>query len=317
MRGISFRAKSCLGEIMLKPLITAAVAATVCMPCVSLAAGPYFGASGLYAERPAYSNVDGSFGGKIYAGYRFSSPVFVEASYLDTGKADVNDTAPEGKLKFSGYTLGAGWFAELSPSGSGYWVRGAYYNGDSQAYLDGYSGSVKQSTSGVEVGAGGQWKFNDWVGLRFEYEVLIQPKDFSDNENLDLLSLGLVFEFPTASATRPASRASSSSEPFTYPAGYVPPAADAASVAPDATATAAEASAEASAPTLPTPNGSTTAAAPERALKTQPRMASQTELMIPMDELPAAGTNFSNPEGDWRFVEYHGQTGWVLVSPAR
>lgn len=292
---------------MLKPWITAAAAATVCMPCVALAAGPYFGASGLYAERPAYSNVDGSFGGKVYAGYRFASPVFIEASYLDTGKADVKDTDPEGKLKFSGYTLGAGYFAALSPRGSGVWVRGAYYNGDSKGYLDGYSGSVKQSTSGLDIGTGGQWKFNDWVGLRFEYEVLIQPKDFSDDKNVNLLSMGLVFEFPTTPAARPAPRASSTA-PFSYPEAYVPPSAaqSAAVPAPNAAGTTP----------APPPGPSAATAGPGVALKTQPRTGSQTELMIPATDVPAAGTNFSNPEGDWRYVEYQGQTGWVLVSPA-
>src|SRR3546814_1356134 len=61
------------------------------LPLSAHAEGPYVGGSALYANRPGYDDVDGSFGGKVFAGYRFAPfPLFIEASYLNTGNADVD-----------------------------------------------------------------------------------------------------------------------------------------------------------------------------------------------------------------------------------
>src|SRR3546814_18947978 len=97
------------------------------LPLSAHAEGPYVGGSALYANRPGYDDVDGSFGGKVFAGYRFAPfPLFIEASYLNTGNADV-DPGFGGdderiKLSFSGYTIGAGYFLPLSSYGYGVWA---------------------------------------------------------------------------------------------------------------------------------------------------------------------------------------------------
>ncbi|NKF22657.1 outer membrane beta-barrel protein [Solimonas marina] len=273
---------------MLKPSIMALLAGVSLLPCVSQAAGPYFGVSGTYADRSAYSDVDSAWGGKAVVGYRFAPiPIFLEASWIDTGKADIDDTGIGATLRFTGYTLGAGYFWQVTPTGSGFWLRGAYYDGDSKVAAPGY-GSIKTSANGGSVGLGVQLKFNDYVGLRFEYETLFETKDFASDEDVDIASIGLVFEFPTKRSAAPARAAAPTSW--------------------QTTPMAAPATAAMPPPSPPPP------AAP---LKTQPRVASQTELVIPAGEVPSQGTAFSNREGDWRFVEYQGQTGWVLIRPAR
>src|SRR3546814_11366727 len=56
--------------------------AATLLPLSAHAEGPYVGGSALYANRPGYDDVDGSFGGKVFAGYRFAPfPLFIEASY--------------------------------------------------------------------------------------------------------------------------------------------------------------------------------------------------------------------------------------------
>src|SRR3546814_17649324 len=85
--------------------------AATLLPLSAHAEGPYVGGSALYANRPGYDDVDGSFGGKVFAGYRFAPfPLFIEARYLNTGNADVDPcyggAAERIKLRFSGYPIG-------------------------------------------------------------------------------------------------------------------------------------------------------------------------------------------------------------------
>lgn len=118
------------------PLLAAFCAAAALAPLAARAEGPYVGAAGLYADRPAYDDVDGSWGGKVYAGYRFAPfPLYLEASWIDTGDADVDPDYYDDerlKLNFHGYTIGVGYFMPLSAYGSGVFLRGAYYSGDSK-----------------------------------------------------------------------------------------------------------------------------------------------------------------------------------------
>lgn len=193
----------------IKRIIAVFALGTALLPFAANAEGPYFGGSASYANRPGYDDVDGSFGGKVFAGYRFAPfPLFIEASYLNTGNADV-DPGYGGdderiRLNFSGYTIGAGYFLPLTSYGSGLWVRASYYGGDSKEKTpdDPVAGSRKTSASGGSFAIGADWKFNPWTGIRFEYEDLIEPDDFADNESIGIFSLGVVFDFPMAAESR-------------------------------------------------------------------------------------------------------------------
>ncbi|NGY06164.1 outer membrane beta-barrel protein [Solimonas terrae] len=192
----------------MKMTIAALCCCAALVPLAAQAEGPYVGASGLYANRPGYDDVNGSFGGKVFAGYRFAPfPLFLEASYLNTGDADVDpgyDGNDRLKLNFSGYTIGAGVFWPLDSFGSGLWLRGSYYDGDTKLKTpdDPQSGSSKLSTSGGSFAVGADWKFSPWTGVRFEYEDLIEPEDFADNESIGMFSLGVIFDFPVAREPR-------------------------------------------------------------------------------------------------------------------
>lgn len=190
-------------------LVAGLLGAATLLPLSASAEGPYLGASGLYANRPGYEDVDGSFGGKVFAGYRFAPfPLFVEASYLNTGDADVdpgyNGDTERLRLNFSGYTIGAGYFLPLSSYGSGVWARASYYSGDTKEKRpdDPVSRSSKTSSSGGSFAIGADWKLSPWTGIRFEYEDLIEPDDFADNESIGIFSLGVIFDFPTERTPR-------------------------------------------------------------------------------------------------------------------
>ncbi|NKF22656.1 outer membrane beta-barrel protein [Solimonas marina] len=192
---------------MIKPLVAAICLGAAALPLASQAEGPYFGVTGLYADRPGYDDVDGSWGGTVFAGYRFSPlPLYIEASYINTGDADVDPGYYDNerlKLNFSGYTVGLGYFLPLTTYGSGIFARASYYGGDTKLKTpdDPTSHSQKQSTSGASIAVGGDWKWTPTMGLRFEYENLIEPDDFANDENIGLWKVGLIFDFPTVQSS--------------------------------------------------------------------------------------------------------------------
>lgn len=294
--------------------IRTAIAAAVlgCCPAWAWAAGPYVGAAGAYVERPQYSDVDGTFGGKVFAGYRFSpAPIFVEASYLDAGKADISSVDGV-TLGFKGYTVGGGYFGTLSPLGSGAWLRASFYSGKSKledkfGTLFG-GGTIEQDSNGLSIAVGAQWKPAEWFGLRAEYESLIGAKDFSDDKNIGLLSLGVVFEFGQEPGARRAATA------YSPP----PPAGSGAIAAPPVQAPpAAPSPVPAAAPSVPSapvaaPSAAGQSLAADTPLKVQPRAASQTQLVLPAGSAVQASRPLSNNEGSWYYVvDGAGHSGWV------
>lgn len=291
--------------------IRTAIAAAVlgCCPAWGWAAGPYVGAAGAYVERPQYSDVDGTFGGKVFAGYRFSpAPIFVEASYLDAGKADIQGL-DQVRMGFKGYTVGAGYFAELSPLGSGVWLRASFFSG--KARIEDkfaqtiYGGDAEETSSGASVGIGLQWKPAEWFGLRAEYESLIGGKDLVGDKSIGLLSLGVVFEFGQEPGARRAATA------YSPP----PPAGSGAIAAPPVQApTAAPSPVPAAAPSAPVaaPSAAGQSLAADTPLKVQPRAASQTQLVLPAGSAVQASRPLSNNEGSWYYVvDGGGHSGWV------
>lgn len=263
-------------------------------PAVAAAEGFYGGGSALYVDRPEYHNVDSSAGGKAFFGFRFDDrlPLFVEASYLDTGKADIDPdyyVLDDTSLRFRGYTLGAGLFLPLTREGSGVWLRGDYYGGDTK--VQDPLGSDTQSASGGGLGIGFNWKFNDWVGLRLEYQALFRVKDFGDNEDISILGAGLIFEFPTARQRPPPPRQRRAAYP--QPAGNPPPRGSYEPAPPPASSALSE------------------RIVVDSALKSQPRNGSATLATLPAGTVVTTDEHKDNIEGRWWFVQYERYSGWV------
>ncbi|WP_157622695.1 outer membrane beta-barrel protein [Solimonas soli] len=277
-------------------------------------AGLYVGASGLKADRSDYSDVDPAYGGKAYLGYRFSPvPIMLEASYIDTGDADVDGGI---KMNFSGYTLGAGYFLELTPKGSGLWLRGAWYSGDTEIKVPagslpqdpGAYGTAKQSSDGGSLGLGLVWKLSDWFGLRLEYETLFGPKDFADDKDIGILSAGLMLEFGHGGRTSSARRADVDYGYVATPAPAPEPAPVYAQPAPPPAPTPVP---------VPAPAASDTRAAQPLPLKLQPRSDASTVVVLPAGAGYQSLQRIHNSEGDWSFVQYDGRRGWLHEDAAR
>lgn len=306
-------------------------------------AGPYFGGAGLMSEREGYEDLDRAEGAKAFLGYRFDDvPLMLELSYLDAGDAEIADTG-EATLGYSGLQFSAGWFGKLSPTGSGVWVKGGYYSGDSEVtdtsgFLGGVPGETyEQSTNGLAVGLGGDWKVTRWVGLRFELEGLLGVKDFANDENLTSYSLGLVFEFPNGSrsapvpyysAPAPAPAATPERVAELAPVEAQPPqpvyTAEPAAPVPVEPAPVSQVSATASynapaATSTPVPAaasagwmpGASAHAAKAFVLRKTPVTSGLAETAV-----PAGGTlqllgRQTNAEGTWWLATYEGSRGWV------
>lgn len=312
-------------------------------------AGVYFGGAGVLSERENYSDLERASGAKGFIGWRgdASLPLMLELSYMDAGDAEIQDTNGM-TLGYTGLQASVGWFGALSATGSGLWVKGGYYSGDSKLedpnnFLGfGAGASAEESTNGFALGLGGDWKFTPWVGLRFELEGLLGVKDFANDENLTAYSLGLVFEIPTHQAA-PAPRQTSylppqapesSPTPVYYPAAPVQQPAYAAPE-PAPVITAAPAAEQATAPEAPPAKslaqGPSAAdlpvAAPPTAGALLPGASARTTQSFTLRKLPhssaeplqnvVAGVSVQllgrqiNAEGTWWRIESQGQRGWL------
>ena len=289
----------------------AALMALGCTLPLTSEAGLYFGGAGSYAERSDYDDVDGAGGGKAILGYRFEPvPLMIEANYLDAGKAEVNGTDYE--LGFSGVTLTLGYFLPMSYTGSGIWLRGGFYNGDST--LDEFGSEIdKRSSSGAVFGIGGIWKLDDNFGIRLEYEGLSDVKDFADNSTLGVVSLGLVFEIPenlryrerrerARRAPYPSPQPLERNDP-PYQGSAPPPYRGGPEYRGEAPAYRGDGAGGGG------DNGDRVAST--TALKSQPRHGSATLTMLPAGAAVQPGQRESNIEGDWTFVLYGRYSGWI------
>ncbi|HEY0915615.1 MAG TPA: outer membrane beta-barrel protein [Solimonas sp.] len=297
-------------------------------------AGVYVGAAGSMTQYE-YDNVDDATGFTAFAGFRSESlPLMFEVAYADFGDHDITDD-PGVSIGFSGMRASAGYFGRLSPTGSGVWIKGGYYKGDSEGKAAGL-GSDELSSSGFTWGVGGDWKITRNLGLRLDLESYMGVKDFNgypvslDNESdVTVISLGLVFELP--------SRGSAASSGSNSRSSYTPPPAPAPAPAPTYAPTPAaappepvvmQAPAPAPQPVLaPAPVAPVVAArasakpgmpvigvrhtSQPTALLRQPRAGS------PVDASLAAGTEVQlmqrvpNALGIWWYVYANGVAGWV------
>lgn len=299
--GIPQNKNDIMGNAAMMPRMAVLGAAVLLSPMICEASTVYAGGAGLYATRPDYSDVNASTGGKAMLGMRFSPvPLFIEASYLDTGKADVDDSGGL-SLRFSGFTLGAGLFGQVTPQGSGGFLGVAYYDGKTK--LAGPGGSVDQNATGFSLSLGLVYKFNDWIGIRGDVETLFDVKDFAYDKKIDTYSVGLIFEF---GGERP--RAPSAS----YAAEPAP------------SAPVLESTPVSVEPAAPPPSPPRPKPAPafggvplsmDVPLKTQPRAASRTQLVLRAGTAVRASQPVRNADGDWYYAEdAAGHSGWIPAS---
>ncbi|MDP3858003.1 MAG: outer membrane beta-barrel protein [Stagnimonas sp.] len=132
-------------------------------------AGPFLGAA-LDRTSSEYSDVKDGTGYSVLGGYQTSStsfPLFVEASYYDSGKLKLKDSGGLG-FSYSGPQLFVGGALKLGES-SFLWLKGGYYSFDGKTSYQG--DSVSDSLSGLSLGVGFDWMFSKQLGLRLGIET--------------------------------------------------------------------------------------------------------------------------------------------------
>ena len=269
----------------------------------SLFAGPFLGAA-LDHTSTVYSNIKDSSGYSILGGYESDSatfPLFLEASYYDSGKLKVKDS---GGLSFSysGPQVFAGGGFK-SPSGSLAWLKVGYYSFDGKTAVADI-GSVSGSTKGLTLGVGFDWHFSPEVALRLGIETPmkvdstpgISQADAEANgitkeeKQLSVLQLGLVWR-PLAASSRIAQRPSSSAYtlPLTRTAATTPP------------------------PVLLTAfkPGSEALARPGSVLRAAPLESSEVIQNLSPSPVLKLESSIVNASGEWWFVISDIERGWL------
>lgn len=159
-----------------------------------------------------YSNVDNATGYQLGAGYSFDNNIFLEFRYLDSGKADVDGSEPideipgatvnDTDLELSGYLATIGYMFPFGvEDAGGIFVRGGLYSTDTEVSGTVTSGAFSEDVSdsedstGITIGLGLEWMPTRTFGLRASIDGLINNKDFADDNNVTVVTLGTVIRF--------------------------------------------------------------------------------------------------------------------------
>lgn len=271
-------------------------------------AGLYGGGVGTLSERNGYSDIDRVTGFGAFAGYRFDDlPMMIELGYLDAGDADIEDTGGF-TLGYSGLSIALGWYGKMSDSGSGAWVRGGYYTGDSEVADPSGASVLEQSANGFVWGVGVDLMVTDWFGFRLGLDSYVGVKDFAADENITTYSLGIVLHLPSGGS------APASAPVFRAPEPYMPPQAQPAPMPPAALVAEQPEPAPAATPVPMAAVSGLSLLVVDAAVRAQPRMQAQTEAILPANQTVTARNRVSNAEGRWWFVQHENIRGWVPES---
>ena len=162
---------------------------------------------------------DNASGFKLFGGYTFNENVAVEISYIDMGEVDANssstgtffdiaDNAIDGNLlatakaSVDAFTLDASLNFPVA-SFAAVFVKGGIYAADTKLALsasssistENFNDSKTESSTGLHVGIGVNFKVTDAIGLRAEWERLDNVEANSGESDVDLISASLLYGF--------------------------------------------------------------------------------------------------------------------------
>lgn len=196
-----------LGTSDMKKIIAAA-AALLCLGSYSTAqAGPvlYLGAGA--TDFSQYENVDSAYAGKTTLGWHLDHlPLLIEASYLSTGKHDINFSSVSRSLQYRGGDISIGGFPYRNEKlALTVIAKGGYYHGRTE--LERINNTdLSDDTGGFTSGLGVQWRFAPWAALRLDVSALFGVSDFNGVNNDDESTLwsttaGIVLTIPSRLST--------------------------------------------------------------------------------------------------------------------
>jgi hypothetical protein len=154
-------------------------------------AGPFIGAKAGGAVY-GYDDLDSSFATQLSFGYQPLDGGFgVEASYLDLGEADIQNT--NGELNMSGYNLAGTYSFGGMSTGSNFVVRVGSYFLDTE--LSGPGGSVTEESNGLSMGVGMGFHVSEQFVLAGDIDTYIGVDDFADDESVTAFSVAAQYHF--------------------------------------------------------------------------------------------------------------------------
>lgn len=166
------------------------------------------------------SSDDNEFGYKLFGGYRLHENIALELSYIDMGKVDARssmsgtfydtldntitgDLLASAKAGVDAFMLDVNLNVPMT-SVIALIVKGGIYTADTKLTLrasgdipgtDNYNYSRTDSSTGLHYGVGIDFRMTDAIGLRAEWERLDQVEANDVENDIDLLSVSLVYHF--------------------------------------------------------------------------------------------------------------------------
>jgi len=173
---------------------------------------------------------DRDTGYKLFGGYQFNKNFALEGGYFNLGEFTFSaDTIPAGtldaKIKLRGYNLDLVGFLPLNEKLSAFGRLGVTYaetkdsfSGTGLVIVNDDSNSARNTNP--KIGLGLQYALNEHVDMRFEAERYHLDNSFGDKDNIDLISVGVVYRFGEKTHTAPAPKIV---EPVRQPVAVEPP----------------------------------------------------------------------------------------------
>lgn len=295
-----------------------------------------------------YQEIDSGNGLRLSVSQNFrNSPWFVEAGLFDTGKGDVDPIifgAPA-TARFDGYTGYVGYrnpFDKAQRGGSAVFVKGGFYQGTYEFDVQGL-GAADDKSTGAALGVGLDWAWIPGVVAgRAQAEMFFDVEDFASENNISLLTLGLVFggdrgdarSAPAARAPAPAPAASPAAAPAEPTPAAPAPEPPAASVPPPQPEPQPAPQAAPVKPVFPPPSAApvkpvvpqpeindpyarviaTAYAVGGATLKVSPTPAAKVQFALPANVAVELRAQIINATGLWWYGSVGGERGWIQAS---
>jgi OmpA-OmpF porin, OOP family len=178
-------------------LIALPAAAQMRAPALSSAyVGASIGQSKFAIDCEGFATCDEKDTGfRLFGGYQFNRSIAAELGYATLGKAHLGDVGGSADLKATAWDLSA--IGSLPVGPVSLFGRLGLYRATAK-----FSGDIRgdETSMGLTWGLGAQYDFTRNLGVRAEWQryngvVAREEGGVSDDGNIDLLSIGVVFRF--------------------------------------------------------------------------------------------------------------------------
>lgn len=205
----------------MKSMLRSGVCAALLFAGQTAFAGPYVAATGAITSTK-YNDIKDGLGASLSAGYQLdTSPLFVEASYYNSGRLKIDDySGPEGSLRGArlSYSGGQAFLGASLPlmGGSRVWIKGGYYLLDGKLRADEVNNgsesvsdpSFSSNSNGFSAGIGLDWMFSRDFGFRADVETPFKVDTTpglpgGPKSQLSIVRLGFVWRPTLGSSSAP------------------------------------------------------------------------------------------------------------------